>query len=221
MFGLALMSATLASAASLNTYRYQVSSVGLRAGSAAPTIPPGLSNFSVPAKGLGDAPFALIGPTTGSSGAITYSSSNPAVASVSGSTVNILALGTTTITASQGAMPGYPAATISAPLTVALAYISQGGLTWMPVVYHNYSLAEAVSLCAGTINGQTGWRLPTITELYALAASGATTNKGWNDNRVWSSTEYTSVSQQVLQVSNSSMTSYSKANASTVATCVK
>ena len=56
----------------------------------------------MPQKFVGDAPFLLTAPTTNSDGAFTYSSSNLAVATVSGSTVTIVGAGSTTITATNG-----------------------------------------------------------------------------------------------------------------------
>jgi tetratricopeptide (TPR) repeat protein len=70
-------------------------------------------------------------------------------------------------------------------------YVSQGGLTWMPVTFTK-PWAEANSYCANTtIGGQTGWRLPTRDELFALYASGAMKGmKGqrWTFGGTWSST---------------------------------
>ena len=68
-----------------------------------------------------DAPFTLVAPTSSvGTGAITYASSNAAVATVSGSTVTIVGIGTSTITATQAADDNYLAASISATLTVIL-----------------------------------------------------------------------------------------------------
>ncbi|MEX1045088.1 MAG: DNA/RNA non-specific endonuclease [Chthoniobacterales bacterium] len=64
----------------------------------------------LPAKNFGDAPFALAA-TASSGSAVSYNSSNPAVATVSGSTVTILTPGTTTITAGQVGTANYNAAT--------------------------------------------------------------------------------------------------------------
>ena len=52
-------------------------------------------------KVLGDAPFTLSASGGASGNAITYVSSNPSVASVSGNSITIVGVGTTTITASQ------------------------------------------------------------------------------------------------------------------------
>ena len=83
------------------------------------TLPPAtLSNFSVPAKVLGDAPFALTDPSSNSTGAFTYTSSDETVATVSGSTVTIVGAGTTTITATQAASGNYLSNSITAQLVV-------------------------------------------------------------------------------------------------------
>lgn len=65
-------------------------------------------------------------------------------------------------------------------------YISQGGLTWMPItVIDNWTNANTYCTTT-TINGQTGWRLPTTAELTSLSGSGAMNGLGlgW----IWSST---------------------------------
>jgi hypothetical protein len=66
-------------------------------------------------------------------------------------------------------------------------YVVQGGLTWTPATIDTDLWPSANSYCTGTtINGQTGWRLPTVNELVSLANSGAL-DVGWY---VWSSTPY-------------------------------
>lgn len=79
---------------------------------------PTLSNFTVPGKYPGDAPFTLIKPNSNSAGTFTYTSSNTAVATISGTTVTIKAKGQTTIIATQAANGNYTAGSISAVLTV-------------------------------------------------------------------------------------------------------
>ncbi len=73
--------------------------------------------------------------------------------------------------------------------TAPSGYVVQGGLTWSPNHLATLNWAGADAFCAGTINGQTGWRLPTITELNALSNSGAITGQGWSMTQTWSSTE--------------------------------
>ncbi len=79
---------------------------------------PTLSNFNIPAKLVGDAPFTLTAPTSNSSGAFSYSSSNTGVATVSGNTVTVVGVGTTIITATQAAAGSYSSGTITANLVV-------------------------------------------------------------------------------------------------------
>jgi len=75
-----------------------------REAGAAPS--PTITAFSVPAQLLGAEPFELIPPTSNSSGAFSYASGNTAVATVSGSTVTVVGVGTSIITATQEAVPG-------------------------------------------------------------------------------------------------------------------
>jgi hypothetical protein len=81
---------------------------------------PTISNFTVPTKRIGDASFTITPPATNSTGAITYTSSNLAVAtiSVSGSQITIVGAGNSTITATQAATSNYTAGTITAQLQV-------------------------------------------------------------------------------------------------------
>jgi uncharacterized protein (DUF2141 family) len=73
---------------------------------------------ALPAMTYGAPPLSLT--ATATSGlVVSYTSSNPAVATVSGTTVTIVGAGTTTITASQGGNTNYtPAASVSQTLTV-------------------------------------------------------------------------------------------------------
>lgn len=64
---------------------------------------PTLSDFIVPDKTVFGGTFTLIPPISNSTGLISYKSSNPNVASVSGSSISIISQGTTLITASQAA----------------------------------------------------------------------------------------------------------------------
>lgn len=62
--------------------------------------------------------------------------------------------------------------------TLPFGYVVEGGLTWVPnnlmgaLSNPSYTYTQAVALCAGNINGQTGWRLPTQPEVNALYLSG-------------------------------------------------
>ena len=88
---------------------------------------PTLTGFNAISKTYGDAAFILTAPTTVSSGAFTYTSSNTAVATISGSTVTVVSVGTSTITATQAANGNYATASTTATLTVTTG--SQATLT--------------------------------------------------------------------------------------------
>lgn len=66
----------------------------------------------------GEAAFDLADPRSDSQGAFTFSSSNPAVATVNGRTVTLVGAGTTTLMATQQAHGSYTAATVEVELTV-------------------------------------------------------------------------------------------------------
>jgi len=86
---------------------------------------------ALPVKTYGDATFGLAA-TANSGLAVSYTSSNPAVATISGTTVTITGVGTTTITASQGGDGNYNAATaLPQTLTVGkgVATVTLGGLS--------------------------------------------------------------------------------------------
>ena len=79
---------------------------------------PTITGFSVPAKVTADAPFTIVNPTSNSSGAFTYTSSNTAVATIAGNVVTIVGKGTSTITASQASTTNYLSDSITATLIV-------------------------------------------------------------------------------------------------------
>ncbi|WP_248903995.1 BspA family leucine-rich repeat surface protein [Flavobacterium sp. K5-23] len=80
--------------------------------------PATLSNFNSIVKTSFESPFNLTAPTTNSTGAIIYTSSNPSVATISGTTVNYVGSGVSTITASQAYDEDYDNQIISAILTI-------------------------------------------------------------------------------------------------------
>ena len=71
-------------------------------------------------KSVGDQPFSPTIPSSVSTGAITYSSSNPAVAAINPTSglITVLSGGTTTITAEQAATTNYNSSTVTTTLTV-------------------------------------------------------------------------------------------------------
>ncbi|MFM1753135.1 MAG: hypothetical protein RLZZ236_74 [Bacteroidota bacterium] len=90
---------------------------------------PTLSNFANINKLMSNPDFILNAPTSNSAGAFTYYSSNPAVATISGSTVTLVAPGIAIITAVQAANGIYRSSSISAVLTVGLGSNSNPVIT--------------------------------------------------------------------------------------------
>jgi hypothetical protein len=93
------------------------------------------------------------------------------------------------------------ASTTSTVSFVALptGYVYSDSLIWMPISSTTYTEPAAATLCAGTIGGLTGWRLPTLTELTALYTAypsnspglpgyGVLSGNGWTLYYTWSST---------------------------------
>ena len=75
-------------------------------------------------------------------------------------------------------------------VTTNLPTLAQGGLTWMPVISLD-TWTNADAYCTNTtINGVTGWRMPTQPELSALYTSGLMNGQGWILGSTWSSTPY-------------------------------
>ena len=89
--------------------------------------------FTPPAKTIVDAPFSMVpyAPTTDSSGAYTYTSSAPGVATIStdGTVVTIVGQGSTTITASQDICGNYGASSKTGVLTISGLTTTYGTFT--------------------------------------------------------------------------------------------
>ena len=83
--------------------------------------PATLSNFPNITKVSNAPPFQITPPTTNSTGAFSYTSSNPSVATISGTTVSITGFGTSIITATQSGDVNYSIASITATLTTTSA----------------------------------------------------------------------------------------------------
>lgn len=87
-----------------------------------------ISNFNNFNKMYFDGSFTIELPTSDSTGAFSYTSSNPAVATISGTTVTILSAGTSTITANQAADVNYDTASAAATLTISsVSVLTNGG----------------------------------------------------------------------------------------------
>ncbi len=100
-------------------------------------------------KTVGDQPFTPTIPSSVSTGAITYSSSNPAVAAINSTSglITVLSGGTTTITAEQAATSNYNSSSVSATLTV----LRDPMISAMSVLIKNYN-DSAFTLTAPTTN---------------------------------------------------------------------
>ena len=80
---------------------------------------PTLTNFSIPSQNYSSgATFTITPPSSDSTGAFSYASSDTSVATVSGSTVTILQAGTVIITATQAASSNYTSGTTTATLII-------------------------------------------------------------------------------------------------------
>jgi hypothetical protein len=136
--------------AAAGPYTAASSSTTLVVGAAAPS----LSGFGALSASFGAAPFSLSPPSSNSAGAFSYSSSNPAVATVSGSTVTLVGVGSTIITAQQAAAGNYSAGSITATLSVSAAGPSLGSFSVAPVTFGAapFSLTPPSSNSAGAFS---------------------------------------------------------------------
>ncbi len=107
-----------ATQAAAGNYTSGTATASLNIDTATPTI----SSFSIPTQVYSSgATFTITPPSSNSNGAFLYTSSNTNIASVSGSTVSILQVGTVTITATQAAAGNYTSGTATALLTIGIA----------------------------------------------------------------------------------------------------
>ncbi len=108
-------------------------------------------------------------------------------------------------------------------------YVSQGGLTWSPnnIInangYDNWTNANTYCTTA-TINGQTGWRLPTTAELsslYNAKVAGTVSLTGWALSVTWSSTAGTAAGRHELVFLNTGVVSDAPDTDNTYVSCVR
>jgi cyanophycinase-like exopeptidase len=95
---------------------YTLTVDGPLAGSGLPA--PSFGPFTLPTKTVGDPPFAITPPSSNSNGTFSFTSSNSAVATISGSTLSINGAGTATVTAHQAATASHAAGSTSTTFTV-------------------------------------------------------------------------------------------------------
>ena len=118
---------------------------------------PTLGAFTIPAQLIGAAPFTLTAPSSTSTGAFTYTSSNSSVATISGNTVTVVGVGSTLITATQAAAGGYSAASTSTTLVVAYPIpLTAAPVPTTPAVNVISLFSDSYSNVAGT-NFDTRW----------------------------------------------------------------
>jgi len=117
---------------------------------------PELGAFDDVSRTFGDAGFTLAKPTSDSRGAITLSSSNPAVATVDGASgaVSIVGAGTTTFTASQAANDDFVAASKTMTFTVRQAIPTLGSMTGATKTFGDasFSLTKPSSPSSGAFS---------------------------------------------------------------------
>ena len=136
-------------------------------------IVPTLSGFSPINKTYGNVAFSLTSPTTNSAGAFTYTSSNTAVATISGSTVTIIGAGSSTITATQAASGNYASTTTTATLTVATA-----GQTTLTAIASPTSIVALTGTSTLSTSGGSGTGAVTYSSTGGCTISGTTLTAG-------------------------------------------
>ena len=156
---------------------------------------PVLSNFNAISKTTDDAPFTLVAPTSsGGTGLITYSSSNPSVATISGNMVTITGSGSTLITATKEGDTNYNVQSISAQLTVGV------GSTQTPI------LVSPLTNTTGATTLQISYSLPesplpgSVKLIFTPSSGGSSII--WNMNNTTSATFAYPVGTNPTLVSN-------------------
>ncbi|MBW4889736.1 hypothetical protein KXQ82_08410 [Mucilaginibacter sp. HMF5004] len=145
-------------------------------------------SFVANAKTIGDPVYTLPPPLSTGIGAFTYTSSNPAVATISGDQVTIVGVGNTTITATQAADDNYEGATVSANLqvvpvgTFVTGQSYQGGI----IFYINGTGQHGFMVSPADLSTSVPW-VPTVTSLaptnatsFAIGSGAANTAKIFN-----------------------------------------
>ncbi|MBE0390345.1 Serine/threonine-protein kinase PknD [Flavobacterium sp. PL0002] len=136
--------------------------------------PPTITNFSA-ANGLVGTDITLTNPTSNSAGVFTYSSSNTAVATVSGNVVTPIADGTTTITATQAASGNYTQGTISAVYTISSC--TAPAITTQPIAKTvNYGTDTSFSIAATGTGLSYQWKKNNVNISGAIATTLSLTN---------------------------------------------
>jgi gliding motility-associated-like protein len=136
--------------------------------------PATLGTFSGITKATNDAPFTITAPTSNSSGAFTYTSSNTSVATISGNTVTIVGPGTATITATQAANGLYLQTTTTATLTVTAASLttSVASLTGFSTCTGTASAEQSFTVSGTLLTGNVTVNAPSGFEVSLSSGTG-------------------------------------------------
>lgn len=142
----------------------------------------GMSGLNFPAtKKLGDVPFEIIPPTSNSKAPIVFTSSNPAVASISGTTVTIKSVGRTTLTASQVQNGIYKESKLAADLVVIAPPVAENSVTDIDGnVYKTVKIGTQTWMAENlkTTRYKDGTTIPAVTDasVWSSTTSGAWCN---------------------------------------------
>lgn len=138
-------------------------------------VAPTIGTFTVPSQTYGASSFTLTAPTSNSSGTFSYSSSNTSVASISGNTVTIVGVGTSTITANQAANGAYTSGSTTATLTVSKATPSITTAPTASAITIGQTLASStLSGGVGSVAGTFAFTAPSIAPSVGTASQGYT-----------------------------------------------
>ncbi|MEC4049907.1 T9SS type A sorting domain-containing protein [Flavobacterium sp. SUN046] len=137
-----------------------------------PANVPTLSNFSIAPKTVASAPFTIVAPTSTSSGAFTYTSSNTSVATVSGSTITVTGVGSTVITATQTAAGGFSSGSISATLEVTPTAAASPTISFKKIIALYTDSYQELDVFATVDTFATSWSAATLSSV-AMGANNA------------------------------------------------
>ncbi|PKB15170.1 putative Ig domain-containing protein [Flavobacterium sp. 5] len=163
-FDIDLTSATFAGLGIADIYQFKIDQPATVGGtididnfyfyrSATSTVAPTFGAFTIPQKIVGDASFQIVSPISNSTGAFTYSSSNVAVATVSGNMITIVGAGDSIITANQAADANYTAGSTTATFSVNAAVTTEAPSNLSYGSSKTFIINQAISTVTPTVSG--------------------------------------------------------------------